>query len=162
MPQPWRQYPIQRRTAGIRLVVRVQVAVVAGFATVQNAVAMFMQMFGHGVVGIQRRGHTQLVGNAKQAAFFYRRAFGFSQIAYAGPETGVPEQASYVLQQGNKYAKVFCTTFGWSWVFPLKKELETRLTLQLLHAVAHRQSFVPQGRDQVRSPPIPAAQSFLG
>lgn len=42
-----------------------------------------------------------LVGNAKQAAFFYRRAFGFSQIAYAGPETGVREQASYVLAQGN-------------------------------------------------------------
>jgi 4-hydroxyphenylpyruvate dioxygenase len=42
-----------------------------------------------------------LVGNAKQAAFFYRRAFGFSQLAYAGPETGVREQASYVLQQGD-------------------------------------------------------------
>ncbi len=42
-----------------------------------------------------------LVGNAKQAAYFYRRAFGFSQIAYAGPETGVREQASYVLAQGD-------------------------------------------------------------
>lgn len=42
-----------------------------------------------------------LVGNAKQAAFFYRRAFGFSQLAYAGPETGVKEQASYVLRQGD-------------------------------------------------------------
>lgn len=42
-----------------------------------------------------------LVGNAKQAAFFYRHAFGFSQLAYAGPETGVREQASYVLQQGD-------------------------------------------------------------
>jgi 4-hydroxyphenylpyruvate dioxygenase len=42
-----------------------------------------------------------LVGNAKQAAFYYRRAFGFSQIAYAGPETGVREQASYVLYQGD-------------------------------------------------------------
>lgn len=42
-----------------------------------------------------------LVGNAKQAAYFYRRAFGFSQIAYAGPETGVRNQASYVLQQGD-------------------------------------------------------------
>ncbi len=28
------------------------------------------------------------VGNAKQAAFFYRNAFGFSQVAYAGLETG--------------------------------------------------------------------------
>lgn len=42
-----------------------------------------------------------LVGNAKQAAFFYRNAFGFSQVAYAGPETGVKDQASYVLQQGD-------------------------------------------------------------
>ena len=42
-----------------------------------------------------------LVGNAKQAAFYYRQAFGFSQLAYAGPETGVREQASYVLYQGN-------------------------------------------------------------
>ncbi len=42
-----------------------------------------------------------LVGNAKQAAFFYRRAFGFSQLAYAGPETGIKEQASYVLYQGS-------------------------------------------------------------
>lgn len=41
-----------------------------------------------------------LVGNAKQAAYYYRKAFGFSQIAYAGPETGVRNQASYVLQQG--------------------------------------------------------------
>lgn len=45
--------------------------------------------------------HVELVvGNAKQAAFFYRRAFGFSQLAYAGPETGVKDQASYVLTQG--------------------------------------------------------------
>ncbi len=42
-----------------------------------------------------------LVGNAKQAAFYYRQAFGFSQLAYAGPETGVREQASYVMYQGN-------------------------------------------------------------
>src|SRR5258705_815209 len=41
-----------------------------------------------------------LVGNAKQAGYYYRHAFGFSQLAYAGPETGVREQASYVLNQG--------------------------------------------------------------
>ncbi|MBN9399008.1 MAG: 4-hydroxyphenylpyruvate dioxygenase ['Candidatus Kapabacteria' thiocyanatum] len=40
------------------------------------------------------------VGNAKQAAFFYRTAFGFQLVAYAGPETGVRDRASYVLQQG--------------------------------------------------------------
>jgi 4-hydroxyphenylpyruvate dioxygenase len=41
-----------------------------------------------------------LVGNAKQAAFFYRHAFGFSQVAYAGLETGRRDSTSYVLQQG--------------------------------------------------------------
>jgi 4-hydroxyphenylpyruvate dioxygenase len=41
------------------------------------------------------------VGNAKQAAHFYATAFGFSPIAYAGPETGVRDRASYVLAQGD-------------------------------------------------------------
>ena len=40
------------------------------------------------------------VGNARQAAYHYERAFGFDVIAYAGPETGVRDRASYVLQQG--------------------------------------------------------------
>jgi 4-hydroxyphenylpyruvate dioxygenase len=39
------------------------------------------------------------VGNAKQAAHFYRTAFGFKLVGYAGPETGVRDRASYVLQQ---------------------------------------------------------------
>jgi len=44
--------------------------------------------------------HVELwVGNAKQAAFYYRKAFGFSQAAYAGPETGMRDRASYVLVQ---------------------------------------------------------------
>jgi 4-hydroxyphenylpyruvate dioxygenase len=40
------------------------------------------------------------VGNAKQAAHYYKTAFGFQSLAYAGPETGVRDVASYVLQQG--------------------------------------------------------------
>lgn len=40
------------------------------------------------------------VGNAKQAAYFYQVAFGFQLVAYAGPETGVRDRASYVLEQG--------------------------------------------------------------
>ena len=40
------------------------------------------------------------VGNAKQAAFYYRHAFGFKTIAYAGLETGVRDRTSYVLRQG--------------------------------------------------------------
>lgn len=41
------------------------------------------------------------VGNAKQAAFYYEHAYGFTPVAYAGPETGVRDRASYVVQQGN-------------------------------------------------------------
>ena len=41
-----------------------------------------------------------IVGNAKQAAYYYRKAFGFSQVAYSGLETGNTERASYVLKQG--------------------------------------------------------------
>lgn len=41
-----------------------------------------------------------LVGNAKQAAYFYRSALGFEPIAYAGPETGQRDKVSYVLKQG--------------------------------------------------------------
>jgi 4-hydroxyphenylpyruvate dioxygenase len=48
------------------------------------------------------RGYDHLefwVGNAKQAAHYYRHAFGFDLVAYAGPETGVRDRASYVLKQ---------------------------------------------------------------
>jgi 4-hydroxyphenylpyruvate dioxygenase len=41
------------------------------------------------------------VGNAKQAAYFYEHALGFTRTAYAGPETGVRDRASYVLEQGD-------------------------------------------------------------
>lgn len=40
------------------------------------------------------------VGNAKQSAMYYQAAFGYELIAYAGPETGVKDKASYVLRQG--------------------------------------------------------------
>ena len=39
------------------------------------------------------------VGNAKQAAHFYKTAFGFQSLAYAGLETGMKDRASYVLKQ---------------------------------------------------------------
>src|SRR5438874_13213865 len=46
--------------------------------------------------------HVELwVGNAKQAAYFYERAFGFTRTAYGGPETGMRDRASYVLEQGD-------------------------------------------------------------
>jgi 4-hydroxyphenylpyruvate dioxygenase len=40
------------------------------------------------------------VGNARQAAYYYRLAFGMKLVAYAGPETGLRDRASYVVQQG--------------------------------------------------------------
>ncbi|MGB3547877.1 MAG: 4-hydroxyphenylpyruvate dioxygenase, partial [Saprospiraceae bacterium] len=39
------------------------------------------------------------VGNAKQAAYFYRHAFGFQPLAYAGLETGLTDRESYVVVQ---------------------------------------------------------------
>src|SRR5205807_7433008 len=41
------------------------------------------------------------VGNARQAAHFLATAFGFEIVAYAGPETGVGDKASYALRQGD-------------------------------------------------------------
>ena len=39
------------------------------------------------------------VGNAKQAAHYYKSVFGFQSLAYSGPETGVRERASYAIRQ---------------------------------------------------------------
>lgn len=49
------------------------------------------------------------VGNAKQAALYYKTAFGFQSVAYAGPETGVKDRVSYVLEQ-NKLRFVLTTS----------------------------------------------------
>lgn len=48
------------------------------------------------------------VGNAKQAAHFYKTAFGFQSLAYAGPETGMMDKVSYVIRQ-NKLTFVLTT-----------------------------------------------------
>lgn len=48
------------------------------------------------------------VGNAKQTAHFYKTAFGFQSLAYAGPETGVKDRASYAVRQ-HKLTFVFTT-----------------------------------------------------
>lgn len=49
------------------------------------------------------------VGNAKQAALYYKTAFGFQSVAYAGPETGVKDRVSYLLVQ-NKLRFVLTTS----------------------------------------------------
>ena len=48
------------------------------------------------------------VGNAKQAAHYYMSAFGFQALAYAGPDTGVKDRASYAVRQ-NKLTLVLTT-----------------------------------------------------
>ena len=40
------------------------------------------------------------VGNAKQAAHYYSSAFGMRRVAYRGPETGYPDEATHVLESG--------------------------------------------------------------
>src|SRR5665213_686618 len=55
------------------------------------------------------------VGNAKQAAHFYKTAFGFQSLAYSGPETGVKDRVSYAIRQ-NKLTFVLTT--------PLRKDNE--------------------------------------
>ncbi|MCI0639166.1 MAG: 4-hydroxyphenylpyruvate dioxygenase [Gemmataceae bacterium] len=54
------------------------------------------------LVALRRIDHVRFfVGNARQSAYFYRNAFGFDVIAYAGLETRQKHEAGYVLRQGN-------------------------------------------------------------
>lgn len=53
-------------------------------------------------LGLKRIHHVEFyVGNAKQAEFYYRKAFGFSRAAYSGLETGNRETTSYLIKQNN-------------------------------------------------------------
>ncbi|HET6681827.1 MAG TPA: 4-hydroxyphenylpyruvate dioxygenase [Gemmatimonadaceae bacterium] len=51
------------------------------------------------------------VGNARQASLYYQAAFGFELVGYRGPETGVRDRASYLLQQ-EKLRFVFTSALG--------------------------------------------------
>lgn len=52
-------------------------------------------------IPLRRIDHVRFfVGNARQSAYFYRNAFGFEVVGYAGLETGSPHEAGYVLRQG--------------------------------------------------------------
>ncbi|MDB5203646.1 MAG: hppD [Ferruginibacter sp.] len=66
-----------------------------------NAVPDFLPLHGTDYVEFY-------VGNAKQAAHFYKAAFGFQSLAYAGPETGMKDKVSYVIRQ-NKLTFVLTT-----------------------------------------------------
>ena len=53
-------------------------------------------------LGLKKIHHVEFyVGNAKQAEFYYRKAFGFSRAGYMGLETGNREVTSYLLKQTN-------------------------------------------------------------
>ena len=55
----------------------------------------------HDVMPVHGIDHLELyVGNAAQAAYYYTRAYGFTEIAYQGLETGSRKKVSHVLQQG--------------------------------------------------------------
>ncbi len=70
-------------------------------ATLETDVALRDVTRGENPLKLKRIHHVEFwSGNAKQSAFFYRKAFGFSQLAYSGLETGNRETASYVLSQG--------------------------------------------------------------
>src|SRR5437762_14303693 len=64
------------------------------------------------------------VGNAKQAAHFYKTSFGFQSLAYSGPETGTKDRASYAIRQ-NQLTLVLST--------PLRPDNSTAA-----HAATHR------------------------
>src|SRR5438132_9715379 len=70
-------------------------------STIETDVALRDVKRGENPLKLKRVHHVEFwAGNAKQSAFFYRKAFGFSQIAYSGLETGNRETTSYVLGQG--------------------------------------------------------------
>jgi 4-hydroxyphenylpyruvate dioxygenase len=54
------------------------------------------------ILPLKRIDHVRfIVGNARQSAYFYRNAFGFDVVAYAGLETKTKHEAGYVLRQGD-------------------------------------------------------------
>ena len=69
--------------------------------TIENEAALGKHSRGENPLGLKKIHHVELwVGNARQSSYFYRKAFGFSQLAYSGLETGNRDIASYVLSQG--------------------------------------------------------------
>src|SRR6185295_15137468 len=70
-------------------------------AAIETDVAIRGGQTGQNPLKLRNIHHVELwAGNAKQSAYFYRKAFGFSQLAYSGLETGNRETTSYVLSQG--------------------------------------------------------------
>lgn len=69
--------------------------------TIENDVAVREGRTSENPLKLKKIHHVEfLAGNARQSSYFYRKAFGFSQLAYSGLETGNRDTASYVLSQG--------------------------------------------------------------
>jgi 4-hydroxyphenylpyruvate dioxygenase len=78
-------------------------------ASNQSKIAKHLTMSNTDFLPLQGTDYVEFyVGNAKQAAHFYKTAFGFQSLAYAGPETGVKDRASYAVRQ-HKLTFVFTT-----------------------------------------------------
>lgn len=70
-------------------------------AAIETGVAIRGGQKGQNPLKLKNIHHVEIwAGNAKQSAYFYRKAFGFSQLAYSGLETGNRQTTSYVLGQG--------------------------------------------------------------
>src|SRR3954469_17257324 len=70
-------------------------------ATIESDIAVRESGLRENPLKLKKIHHVELwAGNAKQSAYYYRKAFGFSQLAYSGLETGNRTAASYVLAQG--------------------------------------------------------------
>jgi len=109
-----------------------------------------------GSVDLKRIHHIELwVGNARQAAYFYRKCFGFDQVAYSGPETGRHDRASYCLRQGNIFF-VLSTPLGH--LHPMNLWLNTNgdgvrdLAFEVDDATAAFNNAVERGAEPVHGP----------
>lgn len=94
-------------------------------------------------------------GNAKQAAYYYRAALGFQLKAYAGPETGVRDRASYVVEQGKIR---FVLTTGLSANHPISEHVRIHgdgvrdIALEVESAEQAYRETVARGARGVREP----------
>ncbi len=98
-------------------------------ATILESAASAAPAEAHDVFPINGTDYIEFyVGNAKQASLYYRAAFGFQLVGYRGPETGVRDRASYLLQQGK--IRFLLTT-------PIRADLSPEARLIADHIARH-------------------------
>lgn len=95
-------------------------------------------------------------GNAKQSAYYYRQAFGFSLVGYLGPETGVRDRVSYALQQ-DKVRFILTTPLTEDGIIPfLNKHGDSvrDIAIETTDAEFCYQTTIARGATPVREPQI--------